>query len=306
VRAAIDIGTNTVRLVLGEGRATKVVPERYYRKITRLGGGFAPDKGLSPEAMERTLCALKEIAEILENNEIDSVRAVGTAALRNARNGRRFADTIRSETGIRVEIIDGGEEARLCASGVLTALSPRPEYCLVFDIGGGSTEFILCRDTSLLFHRSYPLGVVTLCEQFPSVDLQRKRIDEILKRFLADLEAEGMTDRICACTLVGTAGTVTTLAALQLGMDIYDWRRINNVMLLKKEIEALAERMAPLSPSEREALPGMEKGRGDLILPGLRLVSGIMERLEKDRLTVSDFGLLEGVLLENHPRELTT
>lgn len=299
MRAAIDVGTNTVRMLFGEVLNGRVLPASYYRRITRLGGGATIEKGLSPEAMERTLSALTEMGAILRSSGVDAVRAVGTAALRNAGNGAHFVEKVRSVSGIPLEIIDGDEEASLCAKGVLSALRPRPDRCLIFDIGGGSTEFIVSHGDELIFQRSYPLGVVHLCEHFPSPDRQRMRIGKILDRFLDDLAAGGDA---AGCTLVGTAGTVTTLAALHLEMTQYDWRRVNNLVLGIEDLERIDHRLAPLRPEDREALPGMEKGRGDLILPGIRIVLGVLERLKRRQVTVSDFGLLEGTLLSlvNH------
>jgi exopolyphosphatase/guanosine-5'-triphosphate,3'-diphosphate pyrophosphatase len=297
MRAAVDVGTNTVRLLLGEERDGRVVPDRYYRRITRLGGGFTSEMGLSPQAMERTLSALTEIGEILRSSGVNTVRAVGTAALREAPNGVSFAEKIRSAARIPLEIIDGIEEATLCARGVLSALSPRPDHCLIFDIGGGSTEFILTRGSEPMFQRSYPLGVVRLCEQVPSLDQQTVRIGQILERFQADLAVAGWERVAAGSTLVGTAGTVTTLAALQLEMTQYDWRRVNNLVLGVEDLKRMASRLAPLSSEERESLPGMEKGRGDLILPGLGIVLGILEHFGRSQVTASDFGLLEGALL---------
>jgi exopolyphosphatase/guanosine-5'-triphosphate,3'-diphosphate pyrophosphatase len=294
MRAAVDVGTNTVRMLFGEVLNGRVVPDSYHRRITRLGGGATIEKGLTPEAMERTLSALTEMGGILRSSGVGAIRAVGTAALRNAVNGFHFVETVRSVSGIPLEIIDGDEEATLCARGVLSALSPRPDRCLIFDIGGGSTEFILSQGDELIFQRSYPLGVVHLCDQFPDPDRQRMRIEGILDRFLDDLPSDGDA---AGCTLVGTAGTVTTLAALQLGMTQYDWRRVNNLVIGIENLQGMARRLAHLLPEERESLPGMEKGRGDLILPGIRIVLGILERLGRRQVTVSDFGLLEGALL---------
>ena len=303
MRASIDVGTNTVRLLLGEACDGKVVPDRYYRRITRLGGGFTSEKGLAPEAMERTLFALTEIGEILRASEVNTVRAVGTAALRDAVNSASFVEEIRSATRIPLEIINGVEEATLCARGVLSALHPRPDHCLIFDIGGGSTEFILSRGSEPIFQRSYPLGVVHLCEQVPSLNQQIIRIGQILDRFHTDLTAEGWEKTAAVSTLVGTAGTVTTLAALQLEMTQYDWRRVNNLVLGIEDLERMAIRLTSLTPDERECLPGMEKGRGDLILPGIGIVLGILKHFGRSQVTVSDFGLLEGALLSLENRE---
>ncbi len=299
MRAAIDVGTNTVRLLLGESRDGLLHPARYYRKITRLGGGFKPERGLADAAMDRTLSALKEISLILASVEVEKTRAVGTAALRKARNGTEFAARVKKETGLPLRIIDGNEEALLCGRGVLSALDPIPAHSLIFDIGGGSTEFILCAESVVTFHKSFPLGVVGLVENLPSSSAQEAYIDEILQNLVKDLEAHGATDGIFSCegALIGTAGTVTTLAALRLKMTEYDWRRVNNLVLSGDELRFLYRLLEPLSLSDRESLPGMEKGRGDLILPGLRIVNAVLGCFRKDRLRVSDFGLLEGLLL---------
>ena len=175
MQAAIDVGTNTVRLLLGRVENGRVVPHLYHRVITRLGGGATLEKGLAPEAMERTLSALKEIAGIMSASGVSHCRGVGTEALRKAVNGKIFVERIRSRTGLSLEIIDGEEEARLSALGVLSELDPRPESCLIFDIGGGSTEFILWQRGDILFQKSYPLGVVSLCENY-SEKAQEKRL----------------------------------------------------------------------------------------------------------------------------------
>jgi len=295
--AAVDVGTNSVRLLLGELSAGRLLPIRYERSITRLGGGFVAEKGLAPEAMERTLLALWQFAELLKVSNVGSVRAVGTQALRQAMNGQQFVDRVQAELGLPLRIIDGDEEARLSALGVAEALSPKPERYLVFDIGGGSTEFVYCENDKILFSRSYPLGMVRLAESCPSSDEVKSEIEQQLDLFINDLTEAAPSVDASQCTLVGTAGTVTTIAAMDLTMTSYDWRRINNHQIGQRKILALVNRLLPLSIDEREQLPGMEKGRGDLIVPGLLTVAAIMKRLNQRCLAVSDFGLLEGALL---------
>jgi exopolyphosphatase/guanosine-5'-triphosphate,3'-diphosphate pyrophosphatase len=296
VDAAVDIGSNTVRVLLGEVQGGRIRPDRYFRRVTRLAGGATPSRGLAPEAMARTLDALRDAARLIREARVRRLRVVGTEALRRASNAPVFAGRLLAETGLALEVIDGEEEARLSAAGVVSALDPLPHCCLIFDIGGGSTEFILRERDAIRFHRSYPLGVVSLAERFPSSDAQRRRIEEVLTDFDADLRKDG--GGADDCVPVGTAGTVTTLAALKLEMREYDWRRVNNLVLTPEELRTLRDRLERLTVAGREALPGMEKGRGDLILPGLYLVLAILERFGRDRLVVSDFGLLEGVLLD--------
>jgi exopolyphosphatase/guanosine-5'-triphosphate,3'-diphosphate pyrophosphatase len=298
VDAAVDVGTNTVRLLLGEVRDGKINPKLYFRKITRLGGGMTTEKGLAPQAMERTLRALEEVSEILRREKIRRVRAVGTAALRFAVNGPRFLEMVRS-AGVPLEIIEGDLEARLSARGVLAALNPRPGTSLIFDIGGGSTEFILWHGGEVLFHRSYPLGVVVLSEKFSSSRDRVQPITEFLDQFEADLEKTKCRELLNSpeCVFAGTAGTITTLAAIKLKMFTYDWKRVNNQVLTRDELRGIEHSLERLTVAQREAIPGMEKGRGDLIIPGLQAVLGIIDRFDRAQLTVSDFGLLEGILL---------
>ncbi len=300
MQAAIDVGSNAVRLLLGSLDETgRLVPLEYHLRITRLGGGFRPDMGLSPDAMERTLSALGGLARRIATGGVEDVAAVGTAALRRAANGPAFVARVRQATGLTIRIIDGEEEARLAAAGVLAALEPRPAQGLIFDIGGGSTEFILVVNGAIRFHRSYPLGVVFLCEDFPDSAEQATEIARQLGHLRADLAEVGLRPLLAepGCMLIGTAGSVTSLAALQLKMADYDWRRVNNLRLTLDDLVVWQRRLTGLDITGREALPGLEAGRGDLILPGLEIVLQLLAGFGKEAFTVSDFGLLEGLLL---------
>ena len=297
--AAIDAGSNTLRLLIGVVTDGKVVPELYVRRICRLAGGFTTEEGLSPAARERTLFALHEFAETCQELGVKQVRAVGTAAFRQAINGEDFACTIRAATQLPFEIISGEIEAERMAVGVLSALDPVPEQTLIIDIGGGSTEFVLYAEQKVLWSRSLPLGVVRLTEGYANPILRQQAIKDLLAELIVELaavcEAKGINPLTLA--LVGTAGTVTTLAALDLQMKEYDWQQINNYTLSLAKLQYWQSVLAPLSPAEREALPGMETGRGDLIMAGIEIMLCLMQRLERDSLIVSDFGILEGLLL---------
>ncbi|PLY04565.1 MAG: exopolyphosphatase [Desulfuromonas sp.] len=296
--ASLDVGTNTVRLLLGEARQGKIIPSSYLRSITRLGGGFTPETGLSDSAMGRTLATLVEFSEALTKTSVAAVSAVATEALRRAVNAESFLARVHAETAFDLEIIPGDLEAELSCAGVLSALDEVPEHALIFDIGGGSTEFVYVVDGQPRFWRSYPLGTVMLCEHLPGPVAQQAHIDRTLRLLDEDLVRCGIPFPLPAGTLpIGTAGTVTTLAALDLKMIDYDWRRINNHQLDTLSLQILHEQLEPLAPQERELLPGMEKGRGDLILPGLRIVESVVDFCGCPRMTVSDFGLLEGGIL---------
>jgi exopolyphosphatase/guanosine-5'-triphosphate,3'-diphosphate pyrophosphatase len=247
--------------------------------------------------MERTLLALRGFTELILDLNVSSLRAVGTQALRQAIDGQDFVNKVQAELGLPLQIIDGDEEACLSARGVAEGLSPKPERYLVFDIGGGSTEFIYCEHNEIRFSRSYPLGVVRLAEACCSQEEVTTEIEWHLDQFIKDVTAATLSVDGPQCALVGTAGTVTTIAAMDLNMTSYDWRRINNHRIGQAKIQFLIDQLLPLSLCEREQLPGMEKGRGDLIVPGLLIVASIMRHLHQPVLAISDFGLLEGALL---------
>lgn len=299
--ASIDVGSNTVRMLLGrvddQGR---LIPLRYERVITRLGGDFDQEKGLAPESMERTLLALKDFSDILREHPPRSIRMAGTAALRRATNRNEFIDKVKRHTGLNLEVIDGQKEAHFSALGVLEALDPKPSVSLVIDIGGGSTELVLLEGSRVRFRESYPLGVVRLCEEYAQGSERRDVIIETISRFEQDLSRAGYEQLVRSkdCEFVGTAGTVTTLAALDQQMANYDWRKINNYLLPLKTLELQYEMLAPMDVSERENLTGLETGRGDLIMPGIEILTTLAVRFFRPHIRVSDFGLLEGLLLD--------
>jgi len=297
--ASIDVGSNTIRMLLGRVEQGRLVPLRYERAVTRLGGDFRKGEGLAPQSMERTLIALQGFSEIIHNQPVRALRAVGTAALRRARNSSDFISLVAEKTGVALEVIDGQHEAHLSSLGVLEALDPRPDASLVIDIGGGSTELILLEGCQVRFRESYPLGVVRLCEESHSEAERMKVINAVVDRFKTSLQNEGLLDLIhsAGCEFVGTAGTVTTLAALDQQMVSYDWRKINNYILPLETLQQQYADLIPLTVAQREALPGLEAGRGDLIMPGIQILRSLVKEFSRPHIRVSDFGLLEGILI---------
>ena len=295
MQATLDIGSNTVRMLIGECIDGRLHPTAYERQITRLGGEYSAESGLSAAAMNRTLSALKNFSLKLQKKNIPCLRAVGTAALRRAVNQHYFISRVQQHTGLAVEVIDGDEEARLTSAGVLSVIVPLPESALIFDIGGGSTELILVGNGRIMAQKSYPLGVVRLSEECDDQKQRAPLIESALADFHATIYQENLS--IQSLELIGTAGTMTTLAAVDLGMTRYDAVKINNHRLSVQWMRELYHRLEPMTVIEREALPGMEQGRGDLILPGLQLAISISDSFGISDLKVSDAGLLEGVFL---------
>jgi exopolyphosphatase / guanosine-5'-triphosphate,3'-diphosphate pyrophosphatase len=296
--AAIDLGTNTARLLISHvddaGRFTPVI---YMRRITRLGGGFTKELGISPEARERTVEALCAFAEEISRHNVAQVRAVATSAVRDAINGKEFCDLILRESGIKLDVIDGETEGVLTLRGVLAETDESSAKFMVFDVGGGSTEYTLARAGELLFTESLPLGVVRLTEGKITSTAMEEKISRELFAVREKMENKGLLPFLENAVLVGTAGTATTLAAISLKMTDYDYRLVNNYVIGLDEVKEIFSNLLPMTPEQRLGVPGMEKGREDLIIAGILITLKTMEMFGFDRLKISDFGLLEGVLL---------
>ncbi len=296
--AAIDLGTNTARLLIGnvsqDGRVSPVV---YMRRITRLGGGFTKERGISAEAQERTAAALREFAAEMKRQGVAQTRAVATSAVRDAANREEFRALIQRETGINLEVIDGETEGTLTLRGVLAEIDEKDSDFLVFDVGGGSTEYTLARDEKILFTESLPLGVVRLTEGKSGCAAMEEKILRELLPIRDKMACRGLLHHLDNAVLVGTAGTATSLAAISPGLVVYDYRLVNNYVMGIDEIRDILATLLPLKAEERLAVPGLEKGREDLIIAGILIIVNTMETFGFARLKVSDFGLLEGVLL---------
>lgn len=296
--AAIDLGTNTARLLIGRVDAGRIDRQLVMRRITRLGGGFCRENGITVEARERTVAAMQDFASAIRSSGVKCVKAVATSAVRDATNGADFCREVRESTGIELETISGELEGKLTLRGVLSGLDRQPEYLLVFDVGGGSTEYTLARGDEILFTRSLPLGVIRLTEGKVTPAAMEEKVDRELRLLLDQMESMGLLDLAKRAVLVGTAGTATTLAAISQKLVDYDYRKINNHVMSLQEIESIFARLLPLAPQERLAqVAGLEKGREDLIVAGTILTRQTMKLFGLPSLKVSDFSLLEGVLL---------
>jgi len=293
--AAIDLGTNTARLLIANREPYRQI--LLNRTITRLGGGFTREQGLSEEAQQRSIAALKEFARQISLHGVARVRAVATSAVRDARNGRSFCDRVLAETGIALEVIDGTEEAVLTLRGVAAILDDKSGDLAVFDVGGGSTEYTLASAVEPLFSRSLPIGVVRLTEGKVGLAQMEDKIRRELAILQGELAGEGLGERFSKATLIGTAGTATSLAAIHLGMEDYDYRRVNNHTMPFAEVERIFELLKPLTPEERLRVQGLEPGREDLIIAGILVVHLTMRIFGFDTFKVSDSGLLEGLIL---------
>ena len=299
--AGVDIGTLTCRLLIADllpgGQLREV---RSDRCILRLGEGVDQTKQLSVAAMDRVVQCLKEWREIIDASHVDAAAVVATSAVRDAENRDEFLNRVKREAGFDVELISGEEEARRTMLGIRSGLPICVTDVLALDIGGGSTEFILDRPSQKPIVQSIDIGVVRLCERLlhhdPPTGEEVRQACEWIER--GTKAAIGGMGNYQTATFVGTAGTVTSLAAMAQQLPTYEPARIHNYMLKLDTIQELEQGLLSRRKTDRTGLPGLEKGREEVIAAGAIIIRTVMETLGISAVLVSDLGLREGVLLD--------
>ncbi len=299
--ASIDLGTLTCRLLIADlFRGCSPHPIHSDRRLLRLGEGVDQTRRLSGAAMDRVIQCLREWRPLIDACGVDAATAVATSAVRDAVNRDEFLDRIQREAGFEVEVITGDEEARRTLLGIRSGLPAGVTEILALDIGGGSTEFIFDLPGQAPMVRSIDLGVVRLCERLlhhdPPTDEEVERAREWVRSETKQAVADMIRHQ--AATLVGTAGTFTTLAAMAQRLPAYEPARIQNYRLRLSDIQDLEYTLLSRKKADRVGLPGLEKNREEVIAAGAVIVRTVMESLRSDACLVSDLGLREGVLLD--------
>lgn len=297
--AGIDIGTNTVRLLIAEVGQDGLRPIQDDQRIPRLGEG----PPLRPAAIERVLAVLHDFHRQIQSAGVSGVTVAATSAVREAPNGWMFVQRVKDELGLEVEVLSGEQEAERTALGAMVGLGCRTEL-LIVDIGGGSTELIAVDAMGRLRTVSIPMGVVKLTEQHlagdpPSEEAQARLREAVRPPLAAALGGLGPLD---GYRIVGTAGTVTTLAAMHEGLSHYTPERVHGVQMSRIVVSQLAHRLASLPLDARRAIPVMERGREDVIVAGALLLDELLDLLKVQEITVSDWGLREGIVLAHAAR----
>jgi exopolyphosphatase/guanosine-5'-triphosphate,3'-diphosphate pyrophosphatase len=320
VYGALDLGTNNCRLLLAapSRRGFRVVDS--FSRIIRLGEGVSHSGRLSTCAMQRTIDALRVCAGKIRRHRVDKARLVATEACRVASNGPEFLERVRSETGLELEMLSRHEEARLAVAGCASLIDVTADYVLVFDIGGGSTEIVWLDLTrrgesqsqpfdaateaagAMLAWTSLPVGVVTLAETFGSADVTpaifEAMVDHVvvmLERFEAE---HAMSRRLEGrkVHLMGTSGTVTTVAGILLGLPRYDRSRVDGAWIKVKDAQDVTYSLLERSYEQRIAEPCVGKERADLVLAGCAILEALLRQWPSEYLRVADRGLREGIL----------
>jgi exopolyphosphatase / guanosine-5'-triphosphate,3'-diphosphate pyrophosphatase len=308
--AAVDCGTNSTRLLIADGTGSALVRRI---RITRLGQDVDRSRMLRPDAVERTLAVLSEYRGEMVDMGVEGGRQVATSAVRDAANGAEFIRAASEATGLVTEILSGEQEARLSFLGATLELSSAPEVDdVVVDIGGGSTEIAVGRPGNV-DAVSLDVGCVRLTERFllddPPTEQQlleaRREVDHSLEQAVSSVPALVHLDP--TSRLIGLAGTVATVAALQQGLEEYDRRRVHHFELSRTMVDGWCRTLADEPAAARLARPGLSAGREDVIVAGLIVLTGIMSRFGFDRCLVSESDILDGLvasLLESGVRDL--
>src|SRR4051794_21286488 len=303
---AIDLGTNNCRLLIARPTEGGFTVIDAFSRIVRLGEGLSRTGELSNEAMDRAVGALSVCADKLRRRNVSLSRSVATEACRRAKNGEEFADRVRFQTGIVLDIIEPAEEARLAVLGCHKLLEPGDGPALIFDIGGGSTELVLVDQEQgtprIRAWWSAPWGVVSLTESEGKGALEGPerlkaymRMRERARRAFANF-ATMLPESRQGIRLLGTSGTVTTLASVHLALPAYDRRAVDGLHVPTGAMQKISAMIAGMDYAERSALPCIGNDRADLVVAGCAILEAIIEIWPAKNLGIADRGIREGIL----------
>ncbi len=302
ILASIDLGSHTARVLIARWEAGRLESLLRKRAYIRLAQDFEAQgkMTLKQAGIERALKALEEFQSDIEKYQVRRIRGIATGVVRTAANRDLFISLIREKTGIQVEVISGEEEARLSGLGIQHALGFGSRPFIAFDLGGGSTEFLLVPKQGHSKALSLPLGTMILTQRHFVSDPPQEKEVERLKKETRGVLLKAFPDEFSDCPLVGTGGTVTTLGAMAHGIEGQGIspESMNGLFLRVHQLEELLGRMKPLSVAERAALPGLDQGRADVILAGSLVVNEILNFFHSSEMMISLSDLMEGALMD--------
>jgi exopolyphosphatase/guanosine-5'-triphosphate,3'-diphosphate pyrophosphatase len=310
--AALDLGTNNCRLLVARPVREGFRVIDAFSRIIRLGEGMSASGRLGDAAIGRAIEALSICRDKMRNRGVTRARLIATEACRAAENGIEFRDRVKSEVGLDLEIVDRETEAKLAAMGCTPLMDPQCESVILFDIGGGSSEIVrLGRNypenggppsPQILGWASLPVGVVSLAERYGGVKVDRAlydamaiEVEQHVRRFAAE-HGQGLD--LSKTHLLGTSGTVTTIAGIHLELKRYDRRQVDGCWMLDTQVQTVLDDLCDMSYEERVASPCIGAERADLVLAGCAILEAIRRVFPCERLRVADRGLREGMLVE--------
>ena len=297
----IDIGTNSMRLLIADYKNNKIENREKYINTTRIGQGVDKEGYITEEAMQRNLKALKEFSDKCKEEKCEKVYCMGTSALRDSKNGQDFVNRAKELTNIDVKIICGDEESNLGFMGVLEGTDGnKKDDILVIDIGGGSTEFIIGNEEGIKFCKSENVGALRMTEKFITTDP------------ISDEEFDAMTDFIeetisftldsikhmHISKLVGIGGAITSLSAMNQQLEVYSMEKVHNSVVTKKDLEKILQNLKNMTLNDKKTIKGLQPKRADIITAGVKILHIIMEKLEFETIVISEYDNLEGLLCQ--------
>ena len=293
----IDIGTNSMRLLIADYNNGKIENRKKHVNTTRIGQGVDKEGYISEEALQRNINALEEFANICKVEECQAIYCMGTSALRDSKNGNVFVDRAKQKTNIDVEIISGNEESNLGFMGVLEGLDT-DEQILVIDIGGGSTEFIVGDIEGIKFAKSENVGALRMTEKFLAKDPIDTNEFSNMSKFIYS-EIKDTIDYIKSKQIkkiVGIGGTITSLSAMNQELEVYSMEKIHNSEVSIKNIKDILQNLKQMTLNDKKTLKGLQPKRADIITAGVEILNIIMENLEIEKIIVSEYDNLEGLM----------
>jgi len=296
--AVIDIGTNSIRMLLAEVKDGEIKNSTKVLEMTRIGKGVNKTKRLSDDAMDRSIDALRKFKDLAIDYGASEIKAIATSAVRDALNKDEFITRVKEELGMEIDVISGEKEAELGFAGVIYGNMSKSQDILVIDIGGGSTEFIIGVGNEIKYRTSIDVGAVRMTDKHISTDPisddefnnLAQDIEKILRDVIVKIKEYNIEE------VFGIGGTVTTLAAIDQNLDIYDRNKVHNYKLKTYEIEDMIDRFKSLNNDARKKIRGLQPKRADIILAGSIILYEILKALGVEQIIISDYDNLEGYI----------
>ena len=297
---AIDIGTNSMRLLIAEYKDGKLVNRKKYINTTRIGQEVDKQGYIKDSAIKRNIKALVEFSNICKEEYCNKIYCIGTSALRDSKNKDIFIELAKDKAGIDVEIISGEKESNLGFLGVLEGVG-KEEDILVIDIGGGSTEFIIGNKGGIIFSKSENVGALRMTEKFLHQDPINDEefnsmcnfIYDKLKDTLEYIKKDGIKK------VVGIGGTITSLSAINQELEVYSMEKIHNSKISLSELELILQNLKKMTLNDKKSLKGLQPKRADIITAGVEILHTIMKNIEINEIIVSEYDNLEGLMCHN-------
>lgn len=298
--AAIDIGTNSMRLLIARVKDGKIIESFKDLETTRMGENVDKTGRLSRDAIERNLKALEKFVNIARREGIDNLSVIATSAVRDAENREEFLHQARRELGVEIQVISGDREAQLGFLGVSQGLKEKNEDILVLDIGGGSTEFILGNGSGIRHMISLNVGAVRMTEKYIAADPPRLQELEDLKEGVEHIIFPTLVrlKEMKMERVIGIGGTATAIAAVHKELKVYDREKVHHTELNLQEVRNVLQKFMSVPLHERRKIPGLHPKRADVIIAGTIILDRVLTLLEIDALRISEYDNLEGLIFE--------